>query len=78
MFLVAVDAYSKWMDVQVVSISTSRNTIDHVWTVFATHGLPEILVSDNAWCSFYKCRVYRIHEELLPTILHRMAWLKEL
>ena len=47
MLLVTVDAYSKWIDVQVVNSATSRNTIDHLRTLFATHGIPEVLVSDN-------------------------------
>ena len=35
------------VDVQVVNSATSRNTIDHLRTLFATHGIPEVLVSDN-------------------------------
>ena len=47
MFLVVVDAYSKWLDVRVVPSATSANTITVLRSIFATHGLPEILVSDN-------------------------------
>ena len=47
MFLVVVDAYSKWLDVQVVSSATSQNTITVLRSLFATHGLPELIVSDN-------------------------------
>ena len=47
MFLVIVDAYSKWLDVQVVSSATSQNTITVLRSLFATHGLPELIVSDN-------------------------------
>ena len=47
MLLVTVDAYSKWIDIQVVNSATSRNTIDHLRTLFATHGILEVLVSDN-------------------------------
>ena len=47
MFLVTVDAYSKWIDAQVVSAATSYKTIEHLRTLFATHGIPTTVVSDN-------------------------------
>ena len=47
MFLITVDAYSKWMEVQLVPTATSHNTIQKLRSIFATHGLPEVLVSDN-------------------------------
>ena len=47
MFLVLIDAHSKWMEVQHVCSATSSNTISALRTIFATFGLPEILVSDN-------------------------------
>ena len=37
MFLVLVDAYSKWLE---VIITTSSCTIEHLRQVFAIHGLP--------------------------------------
>ena len=43
-FLVVVDAHSKWIEIMVVP---STSAIRHLRSVFATHGLPEILVSDN-------------------------------
>ena len=46
-FLVLIDAHSKWMEVQPVCSATSSNTISDLRTIFATFGLPEILVSDN-------------------------------
>ena len=47
MFLVIVDAHSKWMDVVAMKSATSNATIDSLRSLFATHGLPELLVSDN-------------------------------
>ena len=47
MFLVTVDAHSKWMDVKAMKSATSSSTIEHLRSLFATHGLPELLVSDN-------------------------------
>ena len=48
MVLVIVDSHSKWIEACVVSSATSSATIEKLQTVFATHGLPEVLVSDNA------------------------------
>ena len=47
MFLVLVDAHSKWMDVIPVHAATSSATIEKLRVVFATHGLPERIVTDN-------------------------------
>ena len=46
-FLVIVDAYSKWPEVKVVSTTTTQRTIEVLQDVFATHGFPRLLVSDN-------------------------------
>ena len=45
-FLVLVDAYSKWLEIMESKI-TSEAAICCLQSVFATHGLPEIIVSDN-------------------------------
>ncbi len=47
MFLVTGDAHSKWMDVKALKSATSHSTIEHLRSLFATHSLPELLVSDN-------------------------------
>ena len=47
MFLVTIDTYSKWLDVQAVNTATSKVTIEHLRTLFATHGIPEVVVPDN-------------------------------
>ena len=44
MFLILVDAHSKWMEVKLVKTATSTITIEHLRNIFATHGLPEMLV----------------------------------
>ena len=46
-FLVVVDSHSKWLDVMPVPSATSQTTIQKLQSIFATHGLPEMLVSDN-------------------------------
>ena len=47
MYLVLVDAHSKWMDVIVMSDITSTQTIEKLKVVFSTHGLPQKIVTDN-------------------------------
>ena len=46
-FLVLIDAYSKWIEVFPMTSTTSEATIHKLQTVFAQFGLPETLVSDN-------------------------------
>ena len=50
MFLIVVDAYSKWMEVYPMRTATSQATIEKLRCAFATHGLPDIIVSDNGTC----------------------------
>ena len=47
MCLVVVDAHSKWMEVSIVTSVTAAATIQNLRTMFATHGLPRTVVSDN-------------------------------
>ena len=47
MFLITIDAYSKWIDAQVVSEATSYKAIEHLRTLFATHGIPTTIVCDS-------------------------------
>lgn len=47
MFLVIVDAYSKWPVVKQMNSTTATHTIEVFRSVFADTGIPERLVSDN-------------------------------
>ena len=47
MILVIVDSYSKWIEAHVVTTATATATINKLRLTFATHGLPDIIVSDN-------------------------------
>ena len=47
MFLIMVDAYSKWLQVYPTRVKTSRATIEKLWAIFATCSIPTTLVSDN-------------------------------
>ena len=48
MFLIVIDAHSKWAEVVPTDSSTSSKTIDILLTIFARFGLPKQIVSDNA------------------------------
>ena len=45
--LVVVDAHSKWIEAVTVPSTSSTATIKVLRNLFATHGIPELLVSDN-------------------------------
>ena len=47
LFLIVVDAYSKWIDVQIVPSTSVEATIAALRPIFSTFGLPQQLVSDN-------------------------------
>ena len=44
-FLLLVDAHSKWMEVHPLKCADSKTTIHKLRTIFTTHGLPEMLLS---------------------------------
>ena len=46
-FLIVVDAYSKWLEVIPMSSTTAERTITELRKLFATHGLPTQVVTDN-------------------------------
>ncbi len=46
-FLVAVDAHSKWPEVEVMTSTTASKIIEVLRRRFAAYGLPEQIVSDN-------------------------------
>ena len=50
MFLIVVDAHSKWMEVEIVNSATSQATIECLRMIFARFGLPEVMVTDNGTC----------------------------
>ena len=47
MFLIVVDAHSKWPEVHIMSSTTAAKTIAVLRELFARYGLPHQLVSDN-------------------------------
>ena len=47
MVLIIIDAHTKFIEAHIVNSATSANTIAKVRQTFATHGLPQDIVSDN-------------------------------
>ena len=54
MFLVAVDAHSKWPEVHVMKETTAAKTIDVLRIMFSSFGLPEQLVTTMVLSLFLK------------------------
>uniref|UniRef100_A0A5S6Q612 RNA-directed DNA polymerase n=1 Tax=Trichuris muris TaxID=70415 RepID=A0A5S6Q612_TRIMR len=46
-FLIVVDSYSKWLDVSPVRTTSANAVIDKLASLFATHGLAGVIVTDN-------------------------------
>ena len=49
MFLLIINAHSKWMDIHCVNSATFSVTMDKMRSTFASHALPEIVVSYNKY-----------------------------
>ena len=47
MFLVVIDAHSKWMEVELVQSATAHATSEHLRIIFVRFGLPEVMVTNN-------------------------------
>ena len=47
MYLVVIDAYSKFPEVVKMSTTSAKATVTTLRDIFSRHGLPEIIVSDN-------------------------------
>lgn len=50
MILVLVDSHSKWIEAHTTNSSTATATAEIMRQVFATHGIPRMLVTDNGPC----------------------------
>ena len=45
--LVVIDAYSRFPEVEIVNSTSANSTIPKLERIFATHGIPQVLKSDN-------------------------------
>ena len=50
MFLVIIDAGSKWIEAFLMHSSTSKATIQHLKTLFTQFGIPDVITTDNGSC----------------------------
>ena len=50
MFVVEVDAHSKWLNVYPMDICMSTATVEKLPQSFAVHGLPETVVTNSGTC----------------------------
>ena len=50
MYLVIIDAHSKWIEVFPTSSTTSSVVVEVLRSIFARFGIPEMIVSDNGPC----------------------------
>ena len=57
MFLVLIDAHTKWMEVFRVASASANVTIQQLRTTFAQFGLPHSVVTDNGSC--FMCEDFR-------------------
>ena len=48
MFLIIVDAHSKWPEVEIMPSTTSTQTIDRLRTIFARYGVPAQVVTPHS------------------------------
>ena len=46
-YLLVVDYYSHFIEIAKLSRTTSQGVIDHLKSIFARHGIPQVVVSDN-------------------------------
>ncbi len=58
LFLIITDAHSKWIDAYPVSSATTAATLECLWKSLSVHGIPEMIVSDNAQCFVSEARLY--------------------
>ena len=61
-YLLCVDYYSKWIEVDKLDDLTSKNTISYLKSQFSRHGIPDQLITDNGsqftsseFTAFIKC-----------------------
>ena len=46
-YLLVVDYYSRFIEIAKLTLTTAMGVISHLKSIFARHGIPEVVVSDN-------------------------------
>ena len=46
-YVLVVDYLSRWIEIKLLSKTTSAETINNIKSIFATHGIPDVVISDN-------------------------------
>ncbi|GAB1602716.1 uncharacterized protein K02A2.6-like, partial [Argonauta hians] len=46
-YLIIVDYYSRWIEIAYMQTTTSASIVNHCKSIFARHGIPEVVISDN-------------------------------
>ena len=52
-YLLIVDYYSRYIEVAKLSRTTAAEVITHIKSIFARHGIPEMVISDNGPTIFF-------------------------
>ncbi|UYV76561.1 K02A2.6-like, partial [Cordylochernes scorpioides] len=64
MFMVLVDAYTKWLEIVIIKDITSRTIIGHLREIFARFGLPELLVGEVYHDAMSKQKQFAVGSEV--------------
>lgn len=56
-YLVVTDYYSRWLEVRQLHSTTSTAVINKFRLIFATHGIPDVIISDNG--PQFQCRQFK-------------------
>ncbi len=56
-YVLVIDYYSNFPEIALLTNATANSVITHVKSMFAMHGIPETVVSDNGPC--YNCNEWR-------------------
>lgn len=57
-YLVVVDYLTKWLEIIVLKSKRSCDIIEEFKKIFATHGVPDIVIADNMPYSSYECQSF--------------------
>ena len=49
-YFITVDYYSRWVEIKLLTTQTAKSVITAAKELFSTHGIPDIVISDNGPC----------------------------